>query len=101
MSLRLTVDGRSYVFESCASSTTEGGRRVVVGGIKTAKAVDAEMFARVVDIVTVNKACALATEYPSGGRFRILRRCASHVSSFATYAVVETIGEQPCVLVLR
>lgn len=74
MSLHLTVDGRSYVFELCASSTTEGGRRVVVGGIKRAKAVAAEMFARVGGIVTVNEACALATEHPSGGRIRILRR---------------------------
>lgn len=102
MSLRLTIDGRSYVFESCASSTPAGGgRRVVVGNIKKAKAVEGEIFARVVDIVTVAEACALVTEYPSRGHFRILRRCASHVSSFATYAVVETIDEQPYILVLR
>ena len=101
MSLHLTVDGRSYVFESCATSATEGGRRVLVGGIKRASAVDAEVLARVVDIVTVNEACALATEYPSGGRFRILRRCASHTSSLATYAVVETVVENSYLLIVR
>lgn len=61
---------------------------------------DLEVLARVVDVVTVNEACALVTEYPSGGHFRVLRRCASHTSSLATYAVVETIGERPYVLVL-
>ena len=102
MSLHLTVDGRSYLFEALANSATEGGGvRVVVGGIKRAKPVDGEILARVVDIVTINEACALATEYPSRGSFRILRRCASHASSDATYAVVETTGMQPCVLLLR
>lgn len=102
MSLRLTLDGRSYIFESCATSTMERGRKVVVGGIKRAKAIEGEKLAQVVDIVTVNEACALATEYPSHGCFRILKKCASHVSSLATYAVVETIvAEQLTVLVLR
>lgn len=94
MTLRLTVDGRSYVFETCATSTTVGGSRVVVGDIKRAKAVRRE-------IVTVNEVCSLATEYPSRGSFRILRRCASHASTVATYAVVETIGEHSYILVLR
>lgn len=101
MSLRLSVDGRSYVFESCATFTAEGGRRVIVGGIKRASAVDGQVWARVVNIVTVNESCALATQYPSRGHFRILRRCASYTSSLATYAVVETIGTPPYVLVLR
>jgi len=103
MSLRLTVDGRSYLFETCATSTTEGGggSRIVVGDVKRAKAVGGEVLARVVDIVTVNEACALATEFPSRGCFRIFRGCASHASSVATYAVVETIGEQSHILVVR
>ena len=102
MSLRLTVDGRSYLFETCATSTTEGGgSRIVVGDIKRAKTVGGEVLARVVDIVTVNEVCALATEFPSHGCFRILRGCASHASSVATYAVVETIGEQSHILVVR
>lgn len=101
ISLRLSVDGRSYVFESCASSAMEGGKRVVVGSIKKAKAVDAEILARLVDIVTVNESCELAAEYASRGHFRILRRCASRASSLSTYAVLETIADPSSVLVLR
>lgn len=78
----------------CYISSTGRDRRVAVGGITRAKAIDGESLAGVVDIVTVNEDCALAPEYPSHGCFRILRRCKSHVSSVATYAVVETVDEQ-------
>lgn len=87
MLLRLAIDGRSFVFKSCANSATEGGRRVFVGGISKARAVGGKLLTKVVDNVSISELCELASQSPSNGCFRMLRTCASHTSSPTTYAV--------------
>lgn len=99
MFLTISVDGRSYNFKSSAAATVEDGRRFVVGSITRTRATDAGVNAHVVDVVTVDESSALVGQYPSRGRFRVLRRCASLVSSFATYAVLETASGS--ILVVR
>lgn len=55
MTLALTVDGRAYVFKSCAGATLGGGKRGIVGDIKKARAVEGEIVGLVVDVVPVNE----------------------------------------------
>ena len=93
----VSVDGHSYVFKSCAF-TVDGGRRFELGSVHTARGTEG-VHALVLDVVTVNDLSELATQYPSKGNFRVLRRCTSHVSSPVTYAVVSVLDGS--VLVVR